>query len=539
MFVSFGMPATLVLAGTQTITNNAVTNVTTSGATISGTVTDDAIAVGTSVVISSQYSLTSDFMSGNGPLGTQNVTASVPKNVTFTKIFTGLAAGTHYFYKTEYRLSSDPATMIRATATGNFTTVQVAATGQCADSQDNDNDTHPDQSDPNCHSDGNITNNGSYTPTANEDGTVPITVNPTQSQVYNGANTIPGNCSAECSDGVDNNGDNKADALDPKCHTDGDATNADSYNPTSTNGESLYCLLEPIPIDNNGGTYKKINSGTSLSAYINTIFKICIGIIGVLAVIMIIVGGVQYMSTDAIGGKEDGKETISKAFAGLFIGLASYLILYTINPQLVSLNFGVVPVTVTSIQNYELPPQSQTVTIPVGGSNQTFDTPCPQSPTVVVMQGYTTVITPVTAGMAWPSDSLERGNLPSGVTVNANNCANVGNTGCTSLSSFPSQANTMLTTIKNQCGNNCELVITGGTECWLHASHGPGLSVFDLRENAQTPNLTSWVKTGNPYTCINWIPGEALGGCASGQAALYVKAGLKFIDEENHFHVKQ
>ncbi|MPZ01013.1 MAG: hypothetical protein GEU97_24220 [Actinophytocola sp.] len=35
----------------------------------------------------------------------------------------------------------------------------------------------------------------------------------------------------ECSDGVDNDGDGKVDADDPECHTDGDATNPDSYDP--------------------------------------------------------------------------------------------------------------------------------------------------------------------------------------------------------------------------------------------------------------------------------------------------------------------
>ncbi|MPY80554.1 MAG: hypothetical protein GEV04_19320 [Actinophytocola sp.] len=35
----------------------------------------------------------------------------------------------------------------------------------------------------------------------------------------------------ECSDGVDNDGDGKVDTDDPECHTDGDATNPDSYDP--------------------------------------------------------------------------------------------------------------------------------------------------------------------------------------------------------------------------------------------------------------------------------------------------------------------
>lgn len=35
----------------------------------------------------------------------------------------------------------------------------------------------------------------------------------------------------QCSDGIDNDGDGLIDADDPGCHTDGDASNPDSYDP--------------------------------------------------------------------------------------------------------------------------------------------------------------------------------------------------------------------------------------------------------------------------------------------------------------------
>lgn len=49
------------------------------------------------------------------------------------------------------------------------------------------------------------------------------------------------NCAGvQCADGVDNDGDNVADEADPGCHTDGDANNPDSFDPTD-NSEGPQC----------------------------------------------------------------------------------------------------------------------------------------------------------------------------------------------------------------------------------------------------------------------------------------------------------
>ena len=62
-------------------------------------------------------------------------------------------------------------------------------------------------------------------------------------------------------------------------------------------------------------------------------FKFLIAIAGVLAVIMIVIGGVEYMSTDAVYGKSEGKNKITRALGGLLLALISWLILNTINPD--------------------------------------------------------------------------------------------------------------------------------------------------------------------------------------------------------------
>ncbi len=84
--------------------------------------------------------------------------------------------------------------------------------------------------------------------------------------------------------------------------------------------------------------------GAGLASFVNTAFTITIGLVGILAVLMIIWGGVQYVSTDAWSGKEDGKKKIQAALGGLILALSTYLILNTIDPNLTKLTFEVKPV---------------------------------------------------------------------------------------------------------------------------------------------------------------------------------------------------
>jgi hypothetical protein len=87
-------------------------------------------------------------------------------------------------------------------------------------------------------------------------------------------------------------------------------------------------------------------SGTgNLGAYINTVITFAIGLAGILAVIMIIIGGLQYVSTDAWSGKSDGKNKIMAALGGLVLALASYMILNTVNPTLTDLTFDIKTIT--------------------------------------------------------------------------------------------------------------------------------------------------------------------------------------------------
>ncbi len=101
-------------------------------------------------------------------------------------------------------------------------------------------------------------------------------------------------------------------------------------------GSLQYHPLAPIPgIQYATGKYGSVELGP----YLASMFKLGIGLCSVFAVLMIMIGGLEYVLTEKAGSKEDAKTRISGAIVGLLLALSSYIILYTINPCLISLDF--------------------------------------------------------------------------------------------------------------------------------------------------------------------------------------------------------
>jgi hypothetical protein len=150
----------------------------------------------------------------------------------------------------------------------------------------------------------------------------------------------------------------------------------------------LISLLPVISFAQNSGGYQPLApitgvtppnvSTADLSGYLESLFEIGVSVAGALAVIMIVIGGIQYMSTDAIGGKEAGKERITQAVWGLLLALVSYLILLTINPQLVQTNLStnLTAVKANGLSNTAADAPSSAVTVPtLTGDQTTVTTP--------------------------------------------------------------------------------------------------------------------------------------------------------------------
>jgi len=81
-----------------------------------------------------------------------------------------------------------------------------------------------------------------------------------------------------------------------------------------------------------------------LGQYLSILYNYLISIAGVLATVMIMVGGVRWLLAAGDPGKIGAaKETIGSAVIGLGLALGSFLILNTINPQLVELRLPTIP----------------------------------------------------------------------------------------------------------------------------------------------------------------------------------------------------
>lgn len=116
-------------------------------------------------------------------------------------------------------------------------------------------------------------------------------------------------------------------------------SNGKNPNVFCTNGSCTYVPLEPLPfLPNKYGP----ESG-SIGNYIGQGFKLLIGAGAVIAVAIIVLGALTYMFSDVAGNKKNALERIRNGMWGVVILLSSYLILFTINPELVTFNLNLTP----------------------------------------------------------------------------------------------------------------------------------------------------------------------------------------------------
>jgi uncharacterized membrane protein YgcG len=85
-------------------------------------------------------------------------------------------------------------------------------------------------------------------------------------------------------------------------------------------------------------TFPGVSTGASPGEIIGGFYKWSLGAAGVLALGAVVWGGIKYtMSAGNPSGQGEGKEWVKAALLGLLLLLGAYLILYTINPNLVNL----------------------------------------------------------------------------------------------------------------------------------------------------------------------------------------------------------
>jgi hypothetical protein len=227
---------------------------------------------------------------------------------------------------------------------------------------------------------------------------------------------------------------------------------------------------------------------TQLGAYLNMMIMIFIGVCAILAVIMIVIGGVEYMTSELISSKEAGKERILGAIFGLLLALGAWTILHQINPNLLN-NANLTSLSSVQVNVETQPDIPQTGTVVNGVTMYTING-----------QQYAT-------GAGWLQIAGQPATLPANVTVcgsqtgcgvNAQ-CVTVGQQGCTSTDGLnPVLVDSIANNCKNSDGTPCSVTITAGTESWAHnvgSSHAPGSGTVDLQA---TPALNAYLNSDAP-----------------------------------------
>ncbi|MDQ5955117.1 MAG: hypothetical protein QG621_120, partial [Patescibacteria group bacterium] len=110
---------------------------------------------------------------------------------------------------------------------------------------------------------------------------------------------------------------------------------------TQGNTDISYTPLEPLP-----GLAQYETGNANFGQLLSMVFKLLIILAALIAVGSFVYAGISYMVSDVPLVKFDASKRLQAAFLGLAILLGSWIILFTINPQLVSFNGALNPVTV-------------------------------------------------------------------------------------------------------------------------------------------------------------------------------------------------
>ncbi len=95
-----------------------------------------------------------------------------------------------------------------------------------------------------------------------------------------------------------------------------------------------------VPLTNIPGIEQAGNSAT-LPDFLNNLYKLCIGLAGILAVLQIIRAGIMYMGGDSITEKKEAKSIITLSISGLILVLSPVIVFSIINPKILDLQIGI------------------------------------------------------------------------------------------------------------------------------------------------------------------------------------------------------
>ena len=315
--------------------------------------------------------------------------------------------------------------------------------------------------------------------------------------------------------------------------------------PVSAFAQGTYNLIAPIG--------SLTSAPLSLKDYLEGAFQTVIGIAGILAVLMLVICGIKLMGTGSVAAKSEAKQCIWNAIFGLLLAIGSWILLNTINPLLLNNDAKITIQSPVTTSPTAVPTGSEPVpTVPGwyfrykdgGGdikNSSRFDAanPCiavkneqeKTSPGSVQKNAQGQECFEVRAVAVSGTEASVRNSLcgndscvsnsSTNIYVNAAACASVGSKGCTNVGGLPGSAVSVIQSLQSTCG--CKVVVTGGTEYWLHKSHQANKPIFDLRKSTAVDNA---IKSADPSSRR-----------ASFMNYEWLYNNFWFTDEGDHWHV--
>lgn len=94
--------------------------------------------------------------------------------------------------------------------------------------------------------------------------------------------------------------------------------------------------------------------------YLSTMYQLVVTIGALIAVVMLVTGGVRYMLSEGFTDIDKAKLRIRSALTGLLVLVGSFLILYTINPNLLKFNLLIPPLKNQGASGFNIPTSNET-----------------------------------------------------------------------------------------------------------------------------------------------------------------------------------
>ena len=264
---------------------------------------------------------------------------------------------------------------------------------------------------------------------------------------------------------------------------------------------SLYAAFVPLASFENTKLASIYGSDQNLSSYLNNVFIIAISVGATIAVLRFAYAGYTYMGSDLLDKKQKAREMITDVFIGLFLLLSVYLVLYQINPNI--LKFDFIFTKIDMVTPTAPAPTAQAPTTPSDAQKKLDAILADEQNVRIAIQ-----------------------NTNFNININRGPCTSLSQTsGCTNVGLLPSFVINRLDTLQRTC-TSCGggIIITGGTEFWMHKAHGPRIPVVDLQA---TPQLVAYVG--------NRCPNLRIGNMCT--VTLTGGGGYFFYEDSAHFHL--